>query len=156
MWNDVLLHIAKLLDQPVTSGRATLTILALPKLTPPAIRPEITKAIEQLKEDARFARDWRHRRLAHLDLLDALGRSATPLAGASRAMVQTALDHLATILNLIDAHFCDATFAYSSFGAADAVGLLLTIRRGHRAYEESNQRRLRGDYTGDDWKEDPI
>jgi hypothetical protein len=91
VWNDVLLHIARLTDPPRTAQRReTLSIGQLPNFVDATLQDAVRAGVEKAESRAKFARDWRHRKLAHADLQLALG-NAKPLEPASRAIVADAL-----------------------------------------------------------------
>jgi AbiU2 len=69
LWEDVLMHIARLTDQPKSKGKDNLTLLRLSAAVEvPELSVEIESLVEQAKKAAGFARNWRNRRLAHTDL----------------------------------------------------------------------------------------
>lgn len=90
LWEDVLLHIARLTDPPHSVHRANLTIRSLARLVK---HPETKATVKALTNKAlvasSFCRDWRNRRLAHIDLLLALGERAMALEPASRQRPST-------------------------------------------------------------------
>ena len=72
LWKDVVLHIARLTDWP-QSGRKNenLTLLRLSAAVrprAPELSREIKNLVKQAKTDAKSAREWRNRHLAHSDL----------------------------------------------------------------------------------------
>ena len=85
LWEDVLLHLARLTDPAESMRKANLSVFRLATLV--ANLP-IGIHVESLSSAAltacEFARDWRNRRLAHRDLDLALGLNSQPLAPASR------------------------------------------------------------------------
>jgi hypothetical protein len=96
MWNDVLLHLARLVDPAQSlrrADKANLTLLALPDaISDQNIAAETKVRVNEAKIRCKFAVDWRHRHIAHRDLGLILGSGAAkPLAPASRAHVEHAL-----------------------------------------------------------------
>src|SRR5690349_16506709 len=72
-WEEILLHLCRLTDPPVTYGKwPNLTVRMLDKL----VAPEIAQQVEELEKAAfdatTFARSWRDQRIAHTDLQLAL------------------------------------------------------------------------------------
>ena len=83
--------------------RATsLSIRQLPALVNRSARDEVRQRSKKALSRAKFARDWRNRRLAHTDLALALGSgNAKPLQTASRALVAESLEAIAATLNIV-------------------------------------------------------
>lgn len=99
LWDDVLLHLARLVDPATSLGKAEKANVTLQAL-PAAIRDaplalEVYSRVEEVKLRCAFAIDWRNRRIAHRDLALALNSPASvPLAAASRTAVEAALKSL--------------------------------------------------------------
>jgi hypothetical protein len=152
LWEDVLLHIARLTDSPRSMGKRNLSFRQFAKIS---LHPDIASKVEKLTTDAletsAFARDWRNRKLAHRDLHLALGQGAEPLAPVSRAQVKEALAALSAILNALAAHYLNSTTMFAveaTSGGAEA--LLYCIDDGLRFEDERHQRISRGEYQQDD------
>ena len=125
LWEDVVLHIARLTDPPKSAGKDNLTLLRLEgalteqALTEPALSVEVATLVERARMAAKFARDWRNRRLAHRDLSLAIENGVRPLPGISRADVENALDGIWAVLNKIEGHFFQSQVAFEEFLASD-------------------------------------
>jgi hypothetical protein len=91
LWDNVLLHIARLTDPSKRGAKRTLTLQELPRLVAPELRRAVQTRLAQVLEAAKFARDWRNRRLAHLNLALALNENAKP---SSRPAERTSAKHL--------------------------------------------------------------
>lgn len=141
LWDDTLLHIARLTDPPQTMGKDNLTLRRLATLVDQGIAQTITKQTDRVLEKAAFARDWRSRRIAHRDLRLALEETAKPLAPASRQAVQDALDAIAVLLNRVDAHYTggETAFEFASH-PGDADSLLVAVRDGLDAKDRRLER----------------
>ena len=103
LWDDLLLRVCRLTDRPTTAGKHNLTVQRLPALCAPhgaALRDRVRDLAHAAADKARFARDWRNRRISHADLATAVG-TAEPLAPASLAQVTGALDAVHAVLNTI-------------------------------------------------------
>lgn len=105
LWENSVLHLARLTDPAKSAGRkdrANLTIQALPELiADPALRDEVRRLIDNAMLQTEFCRDWRNRRIAHRDLKLALQQPTKPLANGSRAQMKSALVAIAAVLNAI-------------------------------------------------------
>jgi len=133
LWNDILLHLARLTDRPRT-GRDNLTLQRLPELVVPRLRARVKDLLEDVTRQCAFARDWRNRRLAHDDLALALGDStARPLTPASRKMVADALAAVVRLMNHVHGHYHDGEVMYEMLVDHSAVALLYVIRDGIEA-----------------------
>ena len=92
LWEDIVLHLARLTDPPQSVGKDNLTLLRLAEaVKEPALSLEVKNLAEQAKAAADFARVWRNRHLAHRDLALAVDDRATPLPGISREKIDRAL-----------------------------------------------------------------
>jgi len=131
-FEDTLLGIARLVGPPESAGKANLTITRLPPMIPSApLRTKVEELIAKAKDSAAFAIDWRNRHLAHRDLDLALNASAAPLAPASRAAVEQALQALRDVLNHLDSTIRQTTTAYQMCPAiGDAEQALSVLRDG--------------------------
>lgn len=157
LWEDVLLHIARLTDPPQTMGKDNLTLQRLPALVDPTIRAEVTVLLEACLTKSGFARDWRKRHIAHGDLRLALrDKAAQPLAPASRRDVKDVLAAIAALLNRIELHYKDSEVQYELHPLGNAEALLYVLRDGIEAEEERMERIKSGKYTRKDLERRPI
>jgi hypothetical protein len=143
MWEESLLHVARITDSPRTAGKDNLSIRALPELVSDVkIRDEVQKAVEAALTSSEFARDWRNRHIAHKDLKLALADGAAPLKSASRAEV----------LNAVSRSYMDSTTVYEGLGARNgAVSLLYVLRDGLKVEQDRRERLKRGEPREDDY-----
>src|SRR5580704_4604885 len=77
--DDVLMHIARLVDRKRHKDKENLSLLQLAstvQVKAPNISGEIHILVNQARKKARFVEDWRNRRLAHSSLDVALGRKS--------------------------------------------------------------------------------
>ena len=154
LWEDVLLHLARLTDPPRSMGKANLSVRHLAALLVNSpIGPKADSLATSTLDACTFARDWRNRRLAHRDLDLALGQSVQPLASASRAAVKASLVALEELLNAVSSHYLSSTTIFNlGPGGEDAVALLHLLRGGLQAEEDRLARIKRGEYKPDDLK----
>jgi hypothetical protein len=147
LWEDVLLHLARITDPARSKGRSNLSVRHLEEVLANGPVASDVKAVGDTALDAcAFARDWRNRRLAHRDLDLALGQSVQPLAPASRAAVKAALSALTGVLNCVSKHYLDSTTMFD-FGRenGDALSLLYILRDGMQFDVERKERIRRGE-----------
>lgn len=149
---DTVLGIARIVDPPVSAGKRNLTIQQFPALVDDAnLKSEVLKLIEEAKKAADFARDWRNRRLAHLDLNLSLSETAKPLSPASRKSVEDSLTAIAQILNCIESKYSGSTTMYEFClpSPGDALSLLGVLRDGILFKEYITEKRARGEWDWD-------
>jgi hypothetical protein len=146
LWEDTLLHIARLTDRPEVARKDTLTILRLPQIVDSAVAHQVAAAIDAAKVACAFARDWRNRRIAHNDLLLMTKQSAVPLTPASREDVRKALDSIVNVLDVVSRHYTGGTNLFKWAGMPEgAVALLHVLRDGVRERDARHARWDRGE-----------
>jgi hypothetical protein len=132
LWEDTLLHLCRLTDPPATGKRQNLTVRRVPNLIQrDDLRVQVQALVGRAVASTEFARDWRNRRIAHLDLVLILDQPAQPLSAASRAHVESALAAIRSVMNAVEAGFGGAPVAYEHFisGYDGAEGLLYHLRQ---------------------------
>jgi hypothetical protein len=134
LWDSVLLRVARLTDSPKSMGHANLTLCGLPALIADAgLKKELEQLVEASLQKAQFAREHRHKRLAHRDLVHATD-SSTSLSGISRMHVEEMLDSLRNVMNKVDAHYRNTTVMYKDFITSHgAEHLLYVLKRAEKA-----------------------
>ena len=138
MWNDILLHICKLTDPPNSAGKSNLSVTRLPAaINDNVTSTEVQKLCDAAQTATGFCRDWRNRRISHLDLDLALGQPAQPLSPASRDDVTKALASLTQILDAVSIHYQNSTTAFSLTNTIrGAKSLLYVMDDGIKAENE--------------------
>lgn len=153
LWEDVLLHIARLTDSPQSVGKPNLSVRRLPSaIVDPATRSEVEDLIAKALSASEFCRDWRNRHIAHRDLGLALGHGVDPLKPASREKVRQALSALVAVLNSVALHYRNST-TYFDVGVltGGAVTLLYVLDDGLKADVHRNDRLTNGTYSPEDY-----
>lgn len=144
IWENVLLHIARLTDPAATAGKQNLTIQRLPELIDrAAAKRTVETKVQAALASCAFARDWRNRHIAHSDLDLKVSDTARPLEFASRQCVNQALVSLSDVLNAVAAEYLDST-SFFDILEGDALALLYVIDGGLRA-EKQRRERLRSE-----------
>jgi hypothetical protein len=154
LWEDTLLHIARLTDPPKSAGKDNLTICRLPDLMDnESARHEVKELVSLAVAKADFCRDWRNRHIAHKDLRLALQDGAEPLKSASRARVAEMLTAFADVVNAVSVRYMSTTTSFEASGHWNgAASLLYVLDDGIRARKEQQDRLKAGDYREDDYK----
>jgi len=154
LFEDTLIHIARLTDPPKSVGKPNLTIRRLPDLViDEGLKNNIAGLIGIALQKADFCRDWRNRRIAHKDLNLALKEGAEPLKPASREKVSVALDAIAEVMNAVSTHYMDTTLMFKGIPSPhDAVALLYVIDDGLQVEKERKERLKLGHYRPADHK----
>jgi hypothetical protein len=153
LWEDVLLHIARLTDPPKSSGKKNRTIQCLPSLVDESIRVTVSEQISNAIEKASFCRDWRNRHIAHRDLNLAMDEHAESLKQASRAKVIESLESISKVLNVISEFYMKSIVVFDSIaGPGGALDLLYVLDAGIRADTDRRKRIEAGQYLPEDIK----
>lgn len=157
LWDDVLLHIARLTDPPKSAGKDNLTLLRLPAVvSEPSVAADVQSTIDAAVAKTSFARDWRKRRLAHRDLALAVQAAAAPLPGATREQVEQALLSILTILNGVHRRYFDGAVAFEDFIAHDdAESLVYHLRVAKQAKDRRSERLKQGTPNPEDFEQPP-
>lgn len=155
LWEDVLLHIARLTDSPQSMNKANLSIRRFPAAIDDApTKLLVEKLIEEAMTASEFCRDWRNRHIAHRDLRLALDDSTLPLRSASRAKVKEAIKAIDEVLNAVSGHYLDSTTHFAPPGAArGARSLLYFLDDGIKADHARRERMRNGTSTPDDFED---
>lgn len=152
IWEETILHIARLTDPPKSMGKENLSIQQLPLLVgDEGLRQTLEEKIELAKAASEFCRDWRNRRIAHRDLKLAIEDGITPLLPASRKAIKDALSLIVDVLNVVTLHYNDSTTFFDvPNGHGGGESLLYIIDDGLRLDEERMKRIESGSYQEDD------
>lgn len=132
LWEDVVLHIARLTDPPKSAGKHNLTVQRLAThLGDSATRTKVEGLVARAIEQAEFCRDWRNRHLAHRDLHLALARGAEPPKAGSRQSVREVLQTLGQILDAVSSRYIGSTTYFElDTDAGGALSLLCVLDDG--------------------------
>jgi hypothetical protein len=146
VWENVLLHIARLTDPAIDKrGNRNRSLFQLPKIVAePGLAEEIGVLVREAAAAlAGFARTWRHKRLAHCDLAHELGQAAR-LPAVSRQDVEAVLGSVRAVMNRLQSAYLNSTTAYvhASAGAGDAEALVCWLAEA-RQVEDGRQQRAR-------------
>jgi hypothetical protein len=131
LWENVLLHIARLTDPPVQGEFKNLTLQCLPDAVgDQVLAGDLRNLVEAGLNRSQFAREWRNKRLAHNDLSLAVDAKAARLPGVSRQNVEDALASFRQIMNRMYGAFFQSEVAFEHFvtdGSADALVYRLAV-----------------------------
>jgi len=152
LWEDALLHLARITDPPQSAGKENLTLLRLLSLiADDGLRGQLEGLLDQAQTKTVFARDWRIRHIAHRDLAKALGEGAKPLSGASRNHVDEALRAVAAVLNRVNIFYLKSELVFDVITPlTGSVALLYVLRDGLAAKERRLDRLRAGQPDPDD------
>lgn len=146
MWEDAVLHLARLTDPPRSMGKENLTLRRLAEaIEDAALSARVTALVEAAMSECEFARDWRNRHLAHRDLHLALHSGAKLLPGVSRDQMERALAAFRSVLNEVERHYWGPTTAFEHFlGHSDAESLTHYLSEAVKAERKQLERWGRG------------
>lgn len=152
LWDDVLLHIARLTDPADQGPNRNLTLLSLGPVVPDAdLRGRVENLVNQCVAASDFARLHRNKRLAHQDKRHALDRSAS-LSLGSREQVEAALALFARSLNEVSESIAGSVMVYRELDGTAEARLLLNRLALAREIERRRLERIEdGTFTDDDF-----
>ena len=129
LWENIMLHIARLTDPPCTGKYKNLTVKRLPELVKENchLRNKIELLICTANNATKFCREWRDKRYAHLDLDLILKNTSPALPDATRAKTRCAIEALAKILDAVSAHFLDSSTRFDMLSPPGGGEVLLKI-----------------------------
>jgi hypothetical protein len=156
LWENSLLHLARLTDPANSPGKqapTNLTVQALPALITDAnLKETVSKLVTEAVKRTEFCRDWRNRHIAHRDLKLALEQPTEPLAEGSRADVKAAHKALTDVLNALEGHYFKSETRFDlSASIGGATSLLYVLEDGLRAQEARQKRFEEGKLLEDDF-----
>lgn len=158
LWDDTVLHIARLTDSPASVGRPNLSIRRLPGLIDDLpTRLAVTARVDAALGASEFCRDWRNRHIAHRDLELALKRGANPLKAGSREKVRQAMEALEAVLNTVAEHYLESTTSFDvGDSAGGALSLLYVLDEGLKAEKYRKERIKAGTSLPGDWDQSDL
>ena len=155
VWEDVLLHIARLTDPARDSNNnENLSLFRLPEsIAGPGLAEEVRKLVNNAESRARFARTWRNKRLAHRDLAHAL-EQATRLPKISRQDVESVLEGFRAVMDRLESAYLHSTTAYdhACAGAGDAEALVCWLAEASQVENGHQQRAREGKSRPEDFQ----
>jgi len=115
LWDNILLHIARLTDPPTQGKFENSTLLCLPEtVSDRGLADELRRLVQTALGRSQFAREWRNKRLAHQDLALAIDNKVEPLPSVSRQHVEDALDSFRMIMNKLHAFYLEEEVLFES------------------------------------------
>ena len=152
MWEDVLLHIARLTDEAKKGKYSQMSFFQFGKLPlPDALKTSVDNWLKDIESKSEFARTFRHKRLAHNDFDCAVEKSVTPLTGGSRADIEDLLTLFRELMNSIFSHYTNETIGYEHVDAVhDADELMEYLGIRLKADEERRARLRKGEIARGD------
>ena len=130
-WEDLLLRVCRLTDPAKTGRKRNLSVNQLPAFCAQhdlELGDKVQELVVAAEEKAKFARDWRNRRISHSDY-DRVVHNAEPLALASLEKVTMALDAIHSVLNAISIKLLDSEIANLLTSPPRAAAFLAYVRQ---------------------------
>jgi hypothetical protein len=129
-------------DAANTGKNKNLTINSLPPLIADnVLRQKVEDLCKTAMDAAAFAREHRHKRIAHRDHGIAVNQASFALSGISRTNVEAMLRALREVLNAMNHHYRDTTVLYEDFiDYSGADSLLHRLRKLERLEREAQSR----------------
>jgi hypothetical protein len=147
---DLLLTASRLTDPKGSGLRTNLSLETLVHAIETDKYAQLREEAEEQLADAyaktSFAREWRNRQIAHLDLRTELRSCADSLSPYTRGQVQDALDAIAAVLNTLNAAFSGSTTFFGDFidGPGTAGALIKHLRNGLELQEWGRNDKAKG------------
>ena len=141
-WEDVLLHLCRVTDPPLSAGKSNLTLRRLPDLvSDQMLRTNIQAQVDDAVKKTSFARDWRNRRLAHTEL-----NRSQRLASASRKHVEDAMAAIRLVVNQVEQRYLNKTVSYEDTipDLGGVASLITVLQKGVEARRAEREAKLRG------------
>ena len=137
---EIQVSLSKLTDPPRSGSHENLSLELLQQRLESTSNTELALSTRQtlnaLQHNCEPFRQWRNKKLAHLDLLTAMEASPNPLPGTSRQMIEDSLELVREYLNSIERSYCASETGYEHFiMQSDGDHLVALLRNGLR-YEE--------------------
>ena len=152
IWEDSILHIARLTDKTHTGGRRNLTLCLLPELIAiPELQTRVLASIETTREATDFCRDWRNRHIAHRDLDLALNRNVPSLKAADKSKMDVALKAIGAVLDIVGLHYLNSTTSFSIPFSPDGADRLLRVLDDGEKYNDLREKALNSDSYNDEY-----
>ena len=135
MWDDMILHLSRLVGPKKSMGKENLTIRRMPELIQDLVlRNEIQGLVDSCQLHCTFVTDHRNKRLAHYDLEVATQNMEARLTGVSRVKMRRAVESLQSIMQKIYAHYANVHFDFdTSLRTDNAEALIRALDRAEHA-----------------------
>lgn len=132
LYENVMLSLCRLTDPPESRSRQlrrkvrNLTFLCLSDLiSDPSLRVAAEAAAQQIRQKSEFARDWRDRRLAHIDLMTLRNSHPLPLPVVDAKHVDDALQSIGDLFDLLYKHYSLSPVLLSFYSNPWGAGTLV-------------------------------
>ncbi len=135
MWDDMILHLSRLVGPEKSLGKENLTVRRVPELIQDlSLKSEIQSLVDSCQAHCSFVTDHRNKRLAHYDLVVAVQNLEASLTGVSRTEMRLAVESLQSIMQKIYAHYANVHFEFdTSLRTDNAESLIRALERAERA-----------------------
>jgi hypothetical protein len=153
LWEDILLHIARMVDKTNFGKRENLSIRWIPEYVQDKIKKaEITGKVDEAVSLTSFAVDWRNRRIAHRDRLLLTNPTVVPLETATILKVKEAFKSLESVLNWVESTYFNSTVMYNLMShAGGSLSLLYFLVDGIEEGNNKQKRMENGTATDSDY-----
>jgi hypothetical protein len=133
----MIMSLSKLTDKARMCGNDNLSyhylIESLRKIDSEGISDQLQSELDELAVACETFREIRNKRVAHNDLVVALGERGSPLPGVSREDIETALRHARNIMNRVELHYYNSQTLYDEFIIPltnDGRSVLIWLQKG--------------------------
>lgn len=146
LWENILLHIARLTDPPGKRMRTNLTLQRLPKAfahLDQVLGNDLQNLVKASLQRCQFVRDWRDKRLAHNDFLLSIGARAQQLPDIGYQNVEDALASFRQIMNRLESTFFQSEVMFDEIVTPDDADTLVYHLAVAARFDERQRERLR-------------
>jgi hypothetical protein len=145
--DDTFIGLSRLTDPLQSAGKDNLSLdrllESLDRQVHSQLATDLAELISKAKELCKPFREYRHKKLAHLDLDTVLNTQTDSLPTITIGETNRALKSVYDVLNRFGQHFFDTTTWFDKIiQQAGVDSLALYLERGERAFKEDRQRKL--------------
>lgn len=142
--DDILLTIARLTDPPKSMGKMNMTLKSIGGFLRETEKPRHESDLEDILNDSMFCRDWRNRKIAHMDYkLFANLTAAGPLEPATKERLEQIVFKIQKLYNRVSNDYLNEETIFS-FNVTGATSILRTIENGLRFKDEVDKQMREG------------
>ena len=135
LFDELILTLNRLTDKPNTYGNDNASLEQLIERIDSGHNTDLVSTLkiklENIRTNYSAFRILRHKRVAHNDLLTALGKDRDILPGITRGQAEAAIKDITELMNEFSENTMDTTLVYKPFliGYGDGNALMQTLKR---------------------------
>ncbi|MBY5959438.1 hypothetical protein KUV50_14905 [Membranicola marinus] len=153
LWNHLLIGVTRITDPKKSVGKRNITLRAVEDfIEDKSFQSEFASAIKELCEASKFCRDWRNKKIVHIDYdLSMKKPGVKPLEKATREKFGIVIEKIQSLYNKVHQEYFDSSIAFYLMNSSPgAKAMLHRIEDGMEYEKIVHKRKLEGDW---DWNE---